>query len=171
MACFAQTQLDLLCSAVVFQEMHEEHRRNIENTKEAEQRRAKKKRRAEQEKEPQCKIRPEAVCFSYQYRHQHCGRIFCHNIAGSNIVALWLPKSCRQQHHGCHNIAALALILLQGQDCGSHNIADGRIMAASHNPAASPNISSWSNTCHALHSEFSWYGTFSGPSVTCHLGV
>ena len=64
-----------------------------------------------------------------------------HNAVGSSIVAgfsaiilpaatLWLPESCRQQHRGCHNIAALALILLQGQDCGSHDIADGKIVAA-----------------------------------------
>ena len=63
-----------------------------------------------------------------------------HNAAGSSIVAgfsatilpaatLWLKESCRQQHRGCHNTAALALILLQGQDCGSHDIANSKIVA------------------------------------------
>ena len=106
-----------------------------------------------------------------------------HNAAGSSIMAgysatilpaarLWLPQYCRQQHRGCHNIAALALILLLGQDYGRHNIADGKIAAAiTLLPAGSwqlqscclskyyvrCTLSSWSNTWRALLSGFSCY--------------
>ena len=119
------------------------------------------------------------------YRECRCNVLILprHNAAGSSIMAgysatilpaarLWLPQHCRQQHRGCHNIAALALILLLGQDYGRHNIADGRIAAAiTLLPAGSwqpqscclskyyvrCTLSGWPNTWRALHSGFPCY--------------
>ena len=72
-------------------------------------------------------VRPAAECTA----HITFGR-------GSRIMAttilpaatLWLPQSCCQQYRGCHNLAPAARLKQGQQYCGSHDVADVKIVAA-----------------------------------------
>ena len=104
-------------------------------------------------------------------RQQHYGRIFCHHLAGSKIVAAtilpaatsWLPQYCCS----CFNLAAGARLwqpqYCWRQDCGSHN------------PAASPNImcgAHWAvDLTRGVLCIRDSHATFCGSSAACHFRI
>ena len=62
------------------------------------------------------RVRPTAKCAAH--------------IIFGEAAGLWLPKSCRQQYFGCHNVAPAARLKQGQQDYGNQNVAGSSILAA-----------------------------------------